>query len=1117
MRIGPYRLVTSSFLLLASSQAFTATSRTSRIHHQSLRQSIISIEMTSTSTSSMVEPGVELIERLIKAGVPTRHMKIRGDEVLDQFPAEESSAESKNDDFDVVEVKTLVWEVTCNNSENSDENQRSTNDTMTPPNSERMDKFYVVSAKKMEDKVDVSLLRDMIYKNQGLPFGCTPSKVSIAPTEVAESLTGFQSGCMPPIGHNVPLKLYLDESITRYRVASIGSGTMDHSLLLPMNELIKAAKKNEEGIILGSFRQMERPQSPSSVMDTSTEPQAKPTANQLKKGRQDCRPEPKDRLREYRSFNEIVDKAKLLRTTARKKGRVEMMAELINEAMTTGEFCRLLQVSEHNGLDKNALHLSAWRGDLEVVQMLVETAQKECPELDVVNMYSRGQGNYGKTPIFYALTQCREDVVRYLVKNGASLLIVNNKGQTPCSIAVSHFEDEMCEFLFETERMQLKRGGTFLNFRLSHSDKKLYGDLDPRFDVDEFNMREDLISKIESYKRSIVDSEYHGGYPTKFTPRSLRPTVRWWKREDSSLASANSGDLSGQITFTQPRITGCSRTKNSNPETGRRMKSPKRIVFQKLDAEASERLTIDQVLEPHSGQTIESSITTVDTIETLKLLEDEIDRTIMLAKRIAKDKSYTADEGLVMTAWGLDCEWLPGLECGRDNPVSTLQLSSRSACFLLDLQAMCQALHLQKKGDENSMTGIEITLNFVLGKLFSSDVLSVAGFGILQDLGKLAVSFPHLPCFSTYNSFIDIPAVSTIALPKSERQNVSSLQRMVGLLLQKNLDKSCQVSEWTRRPLSKEQFDYATLDAAVLPVLLQKLLSTPVIKGYNGKFFRTHSNLTSRTRFTFLDNEQGANEENEMIWHIPMGRQTTMFTRAIARQTWPPTQAPPDKPKLVLVKTGPGKKERAHLKKVGAKGKKPAAIQLFDLVANLSNLPFPGTILGYTKDSCVHRVVGHVFMNTLPKGTYIGFNRRSGVVETTNAWILFCNFGGMERFDGKRVSSGFLREGRDFVFNLNPKNFNGKSSEKTLYNYVSTPVRSDQEEKQILLFARDGTRQKYMYCGRCRCEGFDLTEAGKVDLLLNLIDYNELVGENAISDDFATLVATQNTFVESLS
>merc|ERR1712232_236433 len=99
------------------------------------------------------------------------------------------------------------------------------------------------------------------------------------------------------------------------------------------------------------------------------------------------------------------------------------------------------------------------------------------------------------------------------------------------------------------------------------------------------------------------------------------------------------------------------------------------------------------------------------------------------------------------------------------------------------------------------MGDIELELNNVLGRLFANNLVSIVGFGILQDLGKLMVSFPHLPCFSIYKSVIDLQAISTIALPKCDRCNASSLQRMAGLLLQKKLEKTQQCSDWTRRPL----------------------------------------------------------------------------------------------------------------------------------------------------------------------------------------------------------------------------------------------------------------------------------------------------------------------------
>jgi hypothetical protein len=128
-------------------------------------------------------------------------------------------------------------------------------------------------------------------------------------------------------------------------------------------------------------------------------------------------------------------------------------------------------VNSAAGFSKHALHMAAWRGDFAAVRLMVDAARRY--DLDIVNSISTSDGNFGRTPIFYALTQCREEVVRYLVDEaGASLLVINNKGQTPCSIAVSHLSAEACQFLYAAERSELEAGGIFKDHRQSHSDKK---------------------------------------------------------------------------------------------------------------------------------------------------------------------------------------------------------------------------------------------------------------------------------------------------------------------------------------------------------------------------------------------------------------------------------------------------------------------------------------------------------------------------------------------------------------------------------------------------------------------------------------------------------------------
>merc|ERR1711865_1073969 len=72
--------------------------------------------------------------------------------------------------------------------------------------------------------------------------------------------------------------------------------------------------------------------------------------------------------------------------------------------------------------------------------------------------------------------------------------------------------------------------------------------------------------------------------------------------------------------------------------------------------------------------------------------------------------------------------------------------------------------------------------------------LSLVGYCIGQDLGKLAASFPHMECFAEFFSVIDLQSVASVynnssKKPRGQRTPVmSSLQLMTAALLTKRLD-----------------------------------------------------------------------------------------------------------------------------------------------------------------------------------------------------------------------------------------------------------------------------------------------------------------------------------------
>jgi hypothetical protein len=122
---------------------------------------------------------------------------------------------------------------------------------------------------------------------------------------------------------------------------------------------------------------------------------------------------------------------------------------------------------------KNPVHVAAWRGSIDNLRLLVD--EVGCN----VNTIATGTHSFGKTPIFFAATRCRDDVVSFLLGRGASVKIVNNKGQTVLSLAASHLLQSTVDAIVRAESDQ--QGQDWVNYRLTHSDGLEYGDLDPRF------------------------------------------------------------------------------------------------------------------------------------------------------------------------------------------------------------------------------------------------------------------------------------------------------------------------------------------------------------------------------------------------------------------------------------------------------------------------------------------------------------------------------------------------------------------------------------------------------------------------------------------------------------
>ena len=84
---------------------------------------------------------------------------------------------------------------------------------------------------------------------------------------------------------------------------------------------------------------------------------------------------------------------------------------------------------------KGPLHFAAWRGAPKNCEILIDAGcDVEAP--------ATGEFSYGKTPLFFAVTRCRDATVLALLERGAATKIVNNKGQSVRALARSHLKPE---------------------------------------------------------------------------------------------------------------------------------------------------------------------------------------------------------------------------------------------------------------------------------------------------------------------------------------------------------------------------------------------------------------------------------------------------------------------------------------------------------------------------------------------------------------------------------------------------------------------------------------------------------------------------------------------------
>jgi cell division protein FtsA len=92
------------------------------------------------------------------------------------------------------------------------------------------------------------------------------------------------------------------------------------------------------------------------------------------------------------------------------------------------------------------------------------------------------------------------------------------------------------------------------------------------------------------------------------------------------------------------------------------------------------------------------------------------------------------------------------------------------------------------------------------------------------DIEQLKNSYPLMNCFHMISNIIDIQSLYNDKM-KNNKKNHSSLSAICKQFYNIDMNKNEQLSTWHIRPLYQNQLIYAAIDAAILPILYEKIIS----------------------------------------------------------------------------------------------------------------------------------------------------------------------------------------------------------------------------------------------------------------------------------------------------
>jgi prolyl-tRNA editing enzyme YbaK/EbsC (Cys-tRNA(Pro) deacylase) len=454
--------------------------------------------------------------------------------------------------------------------------------------------------------------------------------------------------------------------------------------------------------------------------------------------------------------------------------------------------------------------------------------------------------------------------------------------------------------------------------------------------------------------------------------------------------------------------------------------------------------------------------------ESVAMIVDNLDMVQVFAKSVSelivslKDADDIDDDSLAIGLVGMDCEWKPKfLLASRDEPQPVLVLQvclhPLKRVFLFDLQILLRPF----LSPSEEMNEIEADLADAMTELLLSKRLVKVGFQLVQDLRRMAASFPHIPSFRLVHSVMEASTLARKVMQLNKqgngRQETSSLARLTEHFVGRTLNKEEQISDWSIRPLTAEQVEYAALDSVAPPLIVEKVLHVAGVGFFEKpqigrwKDDASYQEAIKSWRFIFLDDATDPEALKRLC-----AKKVIVGSSFIVDQQWNTGEEDPRLPSISHDGKG------SFIDGTGTFRVPSDTVSLDP--ANKDDIidSIIGKRVAKTKDRVAEQFL--VGSATLSVGSKLDFNARAGYIEFKDAVFLFVNMPRTTGYKVKNYNNEWVNDGQVLTWFFRERDWKQGTS--------SLATKLTSADNSVVLFVRLGTK-KFICCGRCGIEELD--------------------------------------------